>query len=94
MSTDIHHKENGSRGVFFMRGDKGVSSELTYSLKENVMVIDHTETKREFEGQGLASQLLDKAVDYARNKDYKIDPLCPFAEVKFDENSKYSDVRA
>jgi len=95
MSIEISHKETGNRGTFFIRKEKGIASELTYLMKgKNIMVIDHTETKPDFGGQGLGSMLVEKAVAYARQNDYKIEPLCPFVEVKFDEHKEYSDVRA
>lgn len=95
MDSAIQHKENDSRGVFLMEGDAGKISELTYIVKdEHTIIIDHTETKMGYEGQGYASKLMAAAVDYARSKAIKIVPLCPFAEVQFDEHSEYSDVRA
>ena len=95
MSQEIKHKENDSRGMFYMEDGKGITSELTYTKQDNgVLVIDHTETRSELEGKGLASMLLKRSVEYAREKNYKIDPLCPFAEVKFDEHKEYRDVLA
>lgn len=95
MDFAIQHKENDRRGVFFIEAEEGIISELTYSIKDdNVLIVDHTETKRSLEGQGFASKLLAHTVSYARNNDFKIYPLCPFAEVKFDEHPEYSDVRA
>lgn len=94
MAQEIHHKENERRGIFFMRGEKGIIAELTYTLKSDVMIVDHTETKRAFEGQGLGSMLIEHTVSYARENGLKIEPLCPFVEVKFDDNKAYNDVRA
>lgn len=95
MSQEIKHKENDTRGMFYMEDDKGITSELTYTKQDNgVLVIDHTETRSELEGKGLASMLLKRSVEYAREKNYKINPLCPFAEVKFDEHKEYRDVLA
>jgi len=78
-----------------MEDDKGITSELTYSKQDNgVLVIDHTQTRSNLEGNGLASKLLKRSVEYARENNYKIDPLCPFAEVQFDQNKEYRDVLA
>ena len=95
MAHTILHKETDKRGMFYIqKNGKGIASELTYKLKANdIMVIDHTETKVQYEGQGMGTKLVEKAVGYAREKGYKIDPLCPFVEVKFDENEKYNDIR-
>ncbi len=94
MNHEILHKENLTNGMFYMQDDEGIVCELTYVKKENVLVIDHTQTRKSLEGNGLATKLLDHTVNYARKKDFKIDPLCPFAEVKFDENEDYQDVKA
>ncbi|PZD79683.1 GNAT family N-acetyltransferase [Mesonia sp. K7] len=90
----IKHKENQTNGIFFLENEKGIVSELTYQKEENVLVIDHTKTQKPYEGQGYASVLLEHTVNYAREKGLKINPLCPFAEVKFDENESYQDIRA
>ena len=92
---EIKHKENNSRGMFYIENEKGLIAELTYHKKDNnILTIDHTEVKREMENQGIASRLVEKSVEYARENQLKIDPLCPFAEVQFDRNESYSDVRA
>lgn len=94
MKNEIKHKESDRRGMFYMEDDKGITSELTYSIEDNgIIIIDHTETRDELEGQGLASQLVRKSVEYARENNYKVDPLCPFAEVQFDKNKEFQDVR-
>ena len=94
MDFNIEHKQNDRRGVFLIEGQSGIISELTYSLKDKIMVLDHTETKIKEEGKGLASKLVEFSVNYARENNYKIEPLCPFAEVQFDRHPEYSDVRA
>lgn len=94
MSTDIKHKESETRGMFYMEDKKGITSELTYYIQDNgIMVIDHTETRQELEGKGLATKLVKKSVEFARQQGLKIDPLCPFAEVQFDRNKDFQDVR-
>lgn len=91
----IHHKERDDRGIFYIKGDNGVISELTYSKdKDQVITIDHTETKIPQEGKGFASKLVAHTVDYARKNSLKVNPLCPFAEVQFDRNPKFKDVLA
>lgn len=91
---EIKHKENNGRGMFYIQNENGLVAELTYKLKNGVMTIDHTEVKRELENQGIGSSLVDRSVEFAREKGLKIHPLCPFAEVKFDEKPEYRDVLA
>lgn len=93
MSPEIKHKENANRGMIYMEDESGITSELTYTKKDNgILIIDHTQTRKELEGQGLASMLVKKSVEFARKNNYKIDPLCPFAEVQFDLNKDFRDV--
>lgn len=95
MSDNIKHKESDRRGMFYLEDNSGITSELTYTLQENgIMIIDHTETRPALEGKGLASKLVKKIVDHARENNFKIDPLCPFAEVQFDLHKDYRDVLA
>ena len=95
MNVSIAHKQNDTRGVFFIEGESGVVSELTYSInKDGKMTIDHTKTKRREEGKGLGGKLVKHAVNYARENSLKIEPLCPFAEVQFEQHPEYQDVRA
>ncbi len=89
----IQHKEREDRGVFYIKGENGIISELAYSKDKNaVITIDHTETKIPEEGKGFASKLVAHTVAYARKHHLKINPLCPFAEVQFDRNPDFKDV--
>ena len=74
MGNSILHKENSTHGMFYIKKDKGIASELNYKLHNDIMTIDHTETKPEFEGRGLGSKLVEEAVNYARQKNFKINP--------------------
>lgn len=94
MNYPIKHEENKNRGTFFMSDDQGIVSELTYELQNGTMAVDHTETRENLKGQGLASKLLDFVVDYARKNDLKIRPICPFVKTKFNEIDSYNEVRA
>lgn len=92
---EIKHKENNSRGMFYIENNKGLIAELTYYKNaNNVLTIDHTEVKREMENQGIGSSLVRESVEFARKNNLKIDPLCPFAEVQFEMHKSYRDVRA
>ena len=91
---DIKHKETETRGMFYLENHEGVYAELTYTHKDNdILTIDHTEVNENLEGQGIAGKLLKRAVEYARNQGLKIDPLCPYAEVQFERNESYQDVK-
>jgi hypothetical protein len=93
MTPEINHKENQSRGIFFMKKDDKTFAELTYTLENEVMTIDHTEVHPDQEGKGLGTQLTREIVAFAKANNRKIHPLCPFAEVLFDRHEEWSDLR-
>lgn len=79
----------------FYVGDniKNPSAEITFveSGKER-LVIDHTYVSDDLRGQGVAGQLVEEVVEYAREKRKKIVPLCPYAKNKIENNDAYHDV--
>lgn len=56
------------------------------------IIINHTEVSPAFNGKGLGKKLVEKAVEVAREKNWTIIPLCPFAKKVFDKNPQYNDV--
>ena len=68
-------------------------AEITFvESGEERLVIDHTYVSNDLRGQGIAGQLLENVVNYAREKGKKILPLCPFAKTKIEENADYQDI--
>lgn len=57
------------------------------------IIIDHTEVGETLRGQSIGDKLLEEVVQYAREKEMKIIPLCPFAKARLEKNrEKYEDV--
>ncbi len=57
------------------------------------LVIKHTEVDESLSGQGVGKALLNFAFDYARRKEYKIIPICPFAKnVMYNNLEEYRDL--
>lgn len=90
----IQQKEEGQHGSFFVEENENRLAEMTYTLSgPEIMIIDHTEVDESLKGQGVGNQLLDHAVAYAREKNLKIIPLCPFANAVFKrKHEEYKDV--
>lgn len=62
--------------------------------EEKVWDITHTVVNPIYGGKGIAGELLNKVVDYAKENDIKLIPSCSYARKKFNENpEKYGDVR-
>ncbi|UNC20389.1 N-acetyltransferase [Latilactobacillus sakei] len=55
--------------------------------------IEHTFVDESMRNQGIAKKLLDKAADYARENQYKMEPVCSYTVVAFDRYKEYDDVK-
>lgn len=90
----IQHKQEGSKGIFYVEDNNAVLAEMTYSMADNnVMIIDHTEVSDALRGKNVGYQLVHTAVEYARTNYMKIFPLCPFAKSVFDKKKdEFGDV--
>lgn len=90
---EVKHEQNGAKGVFFIEEQSRRIAELTYVFAgETKFIIEHTEVNPGNEGKGLGKLLVQAAVDFARLKNYKILPLCPYAKAIFDKTESYKDV--
>lgn len=59
-------------------------------LKKNVVNVDHTFVDPVLRGQGIASILMHKIVDYARSKGYKMTVTCPYAVNWFQKHKEFN----
>lgn len=90
---EIKHIEGNPKGYFAAyEGDK-IAGKLTYTnAGNNLMIIDHTEVDIAFKGKNVGKQLVMGMVKFAREKNIKIIPLCPFAKSVFDKVDEIKDV--
>lgn len=65
---------------------------LEYSLGGNVLELIHTEVPKELRGMGLASALAERALNWARKENYKVDVICPFVREYIGKHSEYADL--
>lgn len=90
---EIQQINRESKGFFKAVSDGKEAGRMTYSWAgSDKFIIDHTEVKDEFNGQGVGKKLVLAAVEYAREHKIKIIPLCPFAKAMFEKISEIRDV--
>ena len=81
------------RGYFEALEGGKEAGKMTYTWAgDSKFIIDHTEVNAEFNGKGVGKKMVMAAVDYARNNNLKIIPLCPFAKSVFDKTEEIRDV--
>lgn len=90
---EIQHINNESRGLFKAIDNGKEAGRMTYAWAgDKRFIIDHTEVKSEYSGQGVGKQMVLAAVEYARTQNVKILPLCPFAKAVFAKTPELRDV--
>jgi len=72
----------------------GATAVLTYKFADGVMTLLHTETPPAARGRGLASQLVQGALDNARSRGLKVVPVCSFVSAYLAEHPEYRDLVA
>jgi predicted GNAT family acetyltransferase len=88
----IRHEPQARR---FAAEVAGKTAYLSYrELDGRILDLDHTFVPREHRGGGLASQLTARALEYARERGYRVVPSCPFVASYLDRHPEYRDLRA
>jgi predicted GNAT family acetyltransferase len=91
---EIQREDNGQYGEFFIEENNDRVAFLAFRWVEDVLTLDHTEVDEKLSGRGIGKQLVTAAVEYAREKKVKINPLCSYAHALFEKIKDFADVRA
>ena len=92
----FQHIDNQQNGEFFLNNEQGKRiAEISYVWNgEYKIIANHTWVDDSLRGQGMARQLLDTLVKFAREKNIKIVPTCSYVEVMFRREKSFADVIA
>lgn len=94
MSDTITHAEADGRGEFALERDGQRVAEMTYRrLGDSRVLVDHTWVDTRLRGQGVARQLLDSAVAWARQSNTKIGATCSYVVVQLARDASLRDVK-
>lgn len=79
---------------FFVGEEDHPLALVTYSpvKGKKSWILDHTFVDPSLRGQQLGNKLVAKVVALAREKGYKIVPLCSFAVYEFQRKPEYADI--
>ena len=82
-----------TKGFFKATENGEEAGRMTYSWSgSKKIIIDHTEVYPQFNGRGVGKSMVLAAIEYARENDVKILPICSFAKSIFDKNDSLRDV--
>jgi uncharacterized protein len=93
METEVKLDVNEKNGFFHIDIDGKTEAKMTFVFAgPNKIIIDHTEVNEGNNGKGFGKKMVAQAVTFAREKNIKIIPLCPFAKKVFDKTPEFRDV--
>lgn len=88
----IRHEPDAQRFVLELGGGTGL---ITYrELASRVLDLNHTFVPPSLRGGGVASQLTEHALNYAREHGYRVIPSCPFVAAFIDRHPQHRDLLA
>lgn len=71
------------RGAFYLEESGKQVGEMVIGVSDTVLTVYHTEVDPELEGKGLAKQMFDEMVGYARKEKLQVLPLCEYVHLQF-----------
>ena len=67
---------------------------VEFKLLHDMLLLIHTEVPTTLEGKGVAGAIVQKALQYAKDNNYKIVPLCPFVQSYLKRHKEWNDIVA
>lgn len=80
-----------SNGRFELERD-GQIAFLEYNLTNQVLQLIHTEVPEALRGRGMASELAESALRWAREHQAKVDVICPYVAGYLKKHPEYHDL--
>lgn len=91
--TEVKKEDDGKLGRFVIYEDGKEAGEMTFTWEgDKKLRIDHTSTGKDYRGKGYAKNLVLEAVDFARENNVMIRPVCPYAKSVLESDKKWSDL--
>ncbi len=80
-------------GYFHIEEGPDRVAEMEVEVNGKEMTVYHTEVAPVLEGKGIAKQLLETMVAYAREHQLQVKPLCPYVHAQFKRHPDlYKDI--
>ncbi|HEY9178874.1 MAG TPA: GNAT family N-acetyltransferase [Flavipsychrobacter sp.] len=92
--TGVLREGDDKKARFYIENNGIRIAVLEYVYAGNdKFIIEHTEVDEQYEGKGFGKQLVEAAVNFARENDLSVIPLCPYANALFKRKpEEYGDV--
>lgn len=94
LDYNVQLERSGNCGRFVIKLDDDHEAEMVFHEREGDFLVYHTGVPKAFEGKGIALELVKTGVQYAREHDKKIQPVCPYVAKQFERHKDWADVLA
>lgn len=71
---------------------KGSVAFIEYKLVRDTLFLIHTEVPPALEGKGVGTALVQKTLQFAKDNNYKIVPICDFVQSYIEEHKEWKDI--
>lgn len=90
MQLEVNHNESES---CFETTIDNLAAKIIYTLSDsNVMNITGTYVPNELGGRGIAAALTKHVLEYAREHQWKVKPICSYTVAYMKKNTEYDDL--
>ena len=79
-------------GKFYLKSKELVLGYIEFAEKDNTLFVNKVFVYESFRGKGIANELMEQIVNFAKNESKKIKPICSFAVSWFEKNKKFGFV--
>ncbi len=77
-TLELINNDSGSKKRFELHVGEHIAFIDYIIARQNNIYLTHTEVPPALEGKGVGSTIVRKALDFIKEKDLKMAPLCPF----------------
>jgi len=90
--TDVKVQDDPGQSRFEILVDGTVGGFAAYRIRDDRVIITHSEIDRRFRGQGLGGQLAEQTLDQLRDRGVRVVPACPFFAGYVAEHHQWDDI--
>lgn len=90
----FENSQSGNGGVITLNNETQEVGRLTYTIfpQDGRLVISFVLVHREFEGRGMGKYLVEEAIKFARENNWKVYPHCSYARAVMRRMNDVQDI--
>ncbi len=91
---NFENNRSGNGGVITLKKDTAEVGRLTYTIfpEDNKMIISFVLVHSQFEGRGMGKYLVEEAIKFARDNNWKVYPHCSYARAVMARMNDIEDI--